>query len=113
MTLHDDIDPNLENSSLSFSSLILSSRFFKYKLAPFSFSYLLIRSCSNLAFNSASLSAFLWALPTYKTLSSSKESPFNFSTAVEAESGFSKFTKPKHLDFPLWSFIITALVMVP
>ncbi|WVZ23282.1 hypothetical protein V8G54_001826 [Vigna mungo] len=68
--------------------------------------------CSNRCFNSFSLSDFFCAFPTYHSLSSNFL-PLRASTALAASSAFSKFTNPKHFDFPSPSLITTALVIVP
>mmetsp|Transcript_3937 Transcript_3937/g.12104 ORF Transcript_3937/g.12104 Transcript_3937/m.12104 type:complete len:200 (+) Transcript_3937:2127-2726(+) len=113
MTLHEVIVPNSLNNSLKVSSSAPSSKFLMYKLAPAIFSMRSLLSASNLAFNSASLSAFFCARQTTHFLSSSPCLPSSSSTAFDASSGVSKHTKPKPLDFPSSSFEIITEVTGP
>uniref|UniRef100_A0A7C9D875 Uncharacterized protein n=1 Tax=Opuntia streptacantha TaxID=393608 RepID=A0A7C9D875_OPUST len=91
---------------------MLSSKFLMYRFLPWYLSTASFKLCSNRFLSSASLSAFFWAFPTYHSFPSNI-CPFRASTALAASSEFSKFTKPKHFDFPSGSRITTALVIFP
>ncbi|MFS7933452.1 hypothetical protein Hanom_Chr04g00379981 [Helianthus anomalus] len=60
--------PKEENNSLRFSSSIVSSKFFMYRFSPCDLSTASFILCSNLCFNSCSLSCFFCAFPTYHSL---------------------------------------------
>lgn len=63
-TLHEKKVPNLENSSLRFSSSQLYNQdFFEPRFDPCRPSNLVIIACSNLAFSSVCLPGFFWSLP--------------------------------------------------
>mmetsp|Transcript_13207 Transcript_13207/g.26250 ORF Transcript_13207/g.26250 Transcript_13207/m.26250 type:complete len:244 (-) Transcript_13207:537-1268(-) len=110
MTLAEVMVPRGLNSSLSWSSVTMSSRFLTYRLTPWN---LLMRSTliwSNFVLSSLSLSVFFCARPTKSSSSSGSPSlgsrtgkalPLSSSTALAASSWLANDTKPKPRDCSL------------
>ena len=112
ITLALEMLPNGVKASRSFSSSIMSSMFFTYRLTPWNLFARSSLSASNFSRRSRSRSRFFCARPTKSVLPSCSE-PWSASTAVPASSWFSKLTKPKQRDLPSGSFITTADLISP
>mmetsp|Transcript_32936 Transcript_32936/g.83598 ORF Transcript_32936/g.83598 Transcript_32936/m.83598 type:complete len:267 (+) Transcript_32936:1962-2762(+) len=112
MTLAEVMVPAAVNSSRSLSSSTSSARFLTYRFMPWYLAMRSWRTSSNLALSTAERSAFFCARPAYRVLPLCSL-PCSVSTALAAASGSLKLTKPKPLELPLSSFMMTHDVMSP